>query len=164
MFEFAADGGDAGSFGEAELDGCFEERLPGHGGAFAGGGQFLDVGTGAGEGLGNFANDAGTVEADEVEGGEAAGGWRLEAIGTTDDGEGLRGEAGKIADERRLGGGGDFDSDDAGELAAEAIHATLEPVAAAAGDDAGEEFNETGTVWADNCEDEHGGGREIDDC
>ena len=46
---------------------------------------------------------------------------------------------------------------DAGELAAEAAHAALKPIAAMAGDYAGEEFDDTEAVGADDDEDEHTG-------
>ena len=55
---------------------------------------------------------------------------------------------------------GNLGTDDAGELSAEPAHAALEPVAAVAGDAAGEHFNQTGTVGTDHGHDEigeHGG-------
>lgn len=155
-FEFGAELGQVAIGGKGESGGGFEEGFAGHGGAEAFGGEFLDVGAACGEGGGDLADDAGAVLADEFDAGEAGGEERWGFVAFDEDGEAGGAEGVEGLAEGFLAVVGQGEAEDAGEFAAQAVHAAFEPVALVFGDQRGQTFHEAGAVTTDDGEDEGG--------
>lgn len=156
-FEFGAKQGEIAVGRQGESGAGLEQRFTGHGGAEAFGDQFLDVGAAGGEGGGDMADDSGAVLADEF---DACQSGRCGALGGfvafDEDGEPGGAECGEGLAERFLAIVGQGEAENAGELAAEPVHAAFEPVAVVIGDEGGDAFDETRAVTTDHGEDERG--------
>lgn len=138
-----------------------ENRVAGVGGDFEAGGEFFDVGTSAGDGGGELADDAGAIVAGNIDGQCAADFRGRKGFTDSVDGEALGGKGVKLGNELVHDISGAFDADDAGKLTGETGHAAFVPISAVGGDGIREDTDQTGAIRAENGHDEGGGHAEI---
>lgn len=152
-----------GGGGDADDGGGVEEAFAGHGGGGQAGGQIVDIDVLFSESVGDIADDAAAVGAEEREEvldrfsrlrGDIGIGLVVAIFsGLEMDEQATRFQGSERGLELFAGGRVDADEDDASELPREASKMGLMPVAAVVSDGLGEEINEAGLIVADDGED-----------